>query len=432
MSIQTKIDLPINVYIEDTDAYAVVFYANYIKYWERAAVKAIGAANVETDDGKIFGIHSANGMRYVAAGTLGDACVASVELLGVDENGRLAASASFNRASDNAVLCSASDLRFEFTSGGASVDWPLDPVEGEAPADPCDVEVGPPPTSGSSPYEAGLTLQLDEASPGGTLSLHACMRYFERHRTLFLGGPSGLQSLADAGVNVVVGRINSLRLLPAACSVRVGTPLELRCRAILKARNTQILFEQWLTTPEGVPLARADVTCICTDGKKMCSAPEAAIAEVQKYAESSTVLLSERGAVPAGPTPNRRSWLAAAAAAMARPQIAFADFFGYEDGKAMQQKNAELETSPLIEELKRRTEANKERNAAIVKEASTGAQGGVYDETQGVKMVRYAAEGDALPVTRIMNPEQVKQMEALGFKLNCPSWGGACEVKAPK
>ena len=116
MSIQTKIDLPINVYIEDTDAYAVVFYANYIKYWERAAVKAIGAANVETDDGKIFGIHSANGMRYVAAGTLGDACVASVELLGVDENGRLAASASFNRVSDNAVLCSASDLRFEFTS----------------------------------------------------------------------------------------------------------------------------------------------------------------------------------------------------------------------------------------------------------------------------------------------------------------------------
>ena len=47
-------------------------------------------------------------------------------------------------------------------------------------------------------------------------------------------------------------------------------------------------------------------------------------------------------------------------------------------------------------------------------------------------MVRYAAEGDALPVTRMMNPEQVKQMEALGFKLNCPSWGGACEVKAPK
>ena len=104
MSIQTKVDLPINVYIEDTDAYAVVFYANYIKYWERAAVKAIGAQNVETDDGKIFGIHSANGMRYVAAGTLGDACVASVELLGVDENGRLAASASFNRVSDNAVL----------------------------------------------------------------------------------------------------------------------------------------------------------------------------------------------------------------------------------------------------------------------------------------------------------------------------------------
>ena len=40
-------------------------------------------------------------------------------------------------------------------------------------------------------------------------------------------------------------------------------------------------------------------------------------------------------------------------------------------------------------------------------------------------------EGDALPVTRIMNAQQVEQLEAKGFKLKCPTWGGACEVKAP-
>ena len=138
----------------------------------------------------------------------------------------------------------------------------------------------------------------------------------------------------------------------------------------------------------------------------------------------------------------------------------------------MQKRNAELETSPLIEELKRRTEANKAQNKAIVKEATVGAQGGIYDDTAGMKMVRYAGANDLAPVTRIMNPQQVKELEAQGFKLNvrhtwsrnipawlrfdpmcalahppphlcalvvvdtrspqCPKWGGACEVEQRK
>ena len=42
----TTIRTPLNVFIEDTDAYAVVFYANYLKFWERAAVAAIGPRTV--------------------------------------------------------------------------------------------------------------------------------------------------------------------------------------------------------------------------------------------------------------------------------------------------------------------------------------------------------------------------------------------------
>lgn len=95
----------------------------------------------------------------------------------------------------------------------------------------------------------------------------------------------------------------------------------------------------------------------------------------------------------------------------------------------MQLQNAAPETSPLIEELKRRTAANKAQNEAIVKEASAGAQGGIYDEAQGVKMVRYAGDGDLTKVTRMMGPQQVKELEAQGFVLKCPSWGGACEVE---
>ena len=135
---------------------------------------------------------------------------------------------------------------------------------------------------------------------------------------------------------------------------------------------------------------------------------------------------------------SRRAALASSVLALSPLPSMAGDFFGYTDGVAMQQANKELETSPLIEELKRRTEANKAKNAATVREASFGAQGGVYDEAAGMKMVRYAGAGDALPVTRMLNAQQVKELESRGFELKCPSWGGACDIaekrgrKAPR
>ena len=88
--------------------------------------------------------------------------------------------------------------------------------------------------------------------------------------------------------------------------------------------------------------------------------------------------------------------------------------------------NKELETSPLIEELKRRTAENKAKNAAAVKE-TVAFTGGVTEEE--VKMVRYQGADDSVPVTRMMTKSQIKQLEEAGFKLDCPEWGGACGVK---
>ena len=96
------------------------------------------------------------------------------------------------------------------------------------------------------------------------------------------------------------------------------------------------------------------------------------------------------------------------------------------DGQAMQLQNAELETSPLIEELKRRTEANKEKNAQLVRER-TASMGNVYEEK--MQFVRYQAEGDALPVTRAFSEQQIKQLEAQGYALDCPKTAGmACRL----
>lgn len=121
---------------------------------------------------------------------------------------------------------------------------------------------------------------------------------------------------------------------------------------------------------------------------------------------------------------SRRSALLSGAAAAAMPTAGHAKSIG--DG-CPECVNKELTTSPFIEELLRRTEANKERNEAIVK-ASTAAKNDFIEEE--TKMVRYAGVNDAVPVTRMMTKSQIKELEAKGFVVSCPDWGGACEVKA--
>ena len=104
-------------------------------------------------------------------------------------------------------------------------------------------------------------------------------------------------------------------------------------------------------------------------------------------APTAALLLPTRPGAAALQCTSRRNALASGfacgVAAIASP-IAAAAKLG--DGCPSCQENKELETSPLIEELKRRTEANKEKNAAIVKE-TLSFNGGIVDEE--IKMVRY-------------------------------------------
>ena len=143
----------------------------------------------------------------------------------------------------------------------------------------------------------------------------------------------------------------------------------------------------------------------------MCAAPAAAAALLVPTTSTSR---ARRNALAGG--------FACGIAAVTGPLAASAKLG---DGCPECQKNKELETSPLIEELKRRTEANKERNAAIVKE-NLAFTGNVAEEE--VKLVRYQGATDTIPVTRMMNKQQIQQLEGLGYQVNCPSWGGACDV----
>ena len=76
--------LAIRVYIEDTDAGGIVYYVNYLKYFERARTELIRSLGVDktavTEDGSVFVVTSA-AIDYHAPGRLDDQLEAVAEVV---------------------------------------------------------------------------------------------------------------------------------------------------------------------------------------------------------------------------------------------------------------------------------------------------------------------------------------------------------------
>ena len=105
--------LQVRVYYEDTDHGGVVYYANYLKFMERARSEFLRCAGLELDaieaeHGVMFAVTEAN-IRYHTPARFNDllTVVSSlVELRGV----RIAFRQEIFRQSDNTLLCSG-DIR---------------------------------------------------------------------------------------------------------------------------------------------------------------------------------------------------------------------------------------------------------------------------------------------------------------------------------
>ncbi len=76
--------LPIRVYIEDTDAGGIVYYVNYLKYFERARTELIRSLGVDKtavmEDGSVFVVTSA-AIDYLAPARLDDQLEAVAEVV---------------------------------------------------------------------------------------------------------------------------------------------------------------------------------------------------------------------------------------------------------------------------------------------------------------------------------------------------------------
>lgn len=77
--------LPIRVYVEDTDAGGIVYYANYLKYIERARtelIRTLGYDKPALFDGLQFVVHSVQ-IQYRQPAVLDDEVLATAKLVKV-------------------------------------------------------------------------------------------------------------------------------------------------------------------------------------------------------------------------------------------------------------------------------------------------------------------------------------------------------------
>lgn len=211
---------PIDVYIESTDCQQVVFYSNYFKFLEYGLGERLVAAD---------------GVKYARAAVLGDAL--TVETEPRSDGGGFAQ----RIARGGETLISA-----EVTNGG-------DTVVVAAPA-------APPPAASRLTARHSVRHDDRDGRDGG-VSLDACLRYFERSRSSFLGGPSALGALQDAGVAVVVSSVDALRFAPATGADAATAD----AAADVSLRGSRVIFEQYVTVGGGGAVASATISCAFLD-----------------------------------------------------------------------------------------------------------------------------------------------------------------------
>lgn len=99
---------PVRVYYEDTDSGGVVYYANYLKFMERARTEWLRSLGLEQDEliereSVIFAVRSV-AVDYLRPARFNDALTVSV---GIAEQGRVSLTfeQDVRRSSDDVLLC---------------------------------------------------------------------------------------------------------------------------------------------------------------------------------------------------------------------------------------------------------------------------------------------------------------------------------------
>eukprot|EP00240_Pyramimonas_obovata_P015558 CAMPEP_0118956236 /NCGR_PEP_ID=MMETSP1169-20130426/61367_1 /TAXON_ID=36882 /ORGANISM="Pyramimonas obovata, Strain CCMP722" /LENGTH=279 /DNA_ID=CAMNT_0006904229 /DNA_START=255 /DNA_END=1094 /DNA_ORIENTATION=+ len=274
------------VYIEDTDCYEVVFYANYFAFFEKALQEALGhkpLASLLYSSGLTINTLKIENGKYALAARLGDPVTIKSKLLDI--------SAEKTRWEQSAVLTESGKLLVaaEIEMGFANPDGTLAPLPeslGFAPPAPAQSEAAGEltPHSGACIVDTPVTVFACDIGPTGLLTNNAVLRYFERNRTDFIGGAQGLKEVQEAGVAVVVARFTNAKFDVGNFAL-LGEALVAKSVVVLQRRDTTVVFQQMLYHNDRL-IAQADITCVCISQSNMriCACPESIAAKVRGVA----------------------------------------------------------------------------------------------------------------------------------------------------
>ena len=246
-------DLPAKVYIEHTDAYQVVYHANYFNFLRRGREAALFGHRARDDDDHH---HSADAplapdllppscatvlvvavddVVFARSATLGDDLIVRTRLLGAGER-TLTLRQEVLHAADETLMLAATVVVAPADAAGA----PLGVGVGarDAARDPADDPADDPawlarsngvcvysdshvdsesliPRDASPSATAEVTLFESELSLGTGATDADVLRWFERGRTDAIGGADALAELKENGIVVVVSKMNRGRFAPA-------------------------------------------------------------------------------------------------------------------------------------------------------------------------------------------------------------------------
>jgi len=216
------------VYIEDTDAFQVVFYGNYVKFFERQIQERM--YEISGDEWHLSSVglptilHIEN-FQYKVAARLGEllrltSTVVDIKDNAVTEHMRLEVLGD-PKLPKSPVVCNEATVTWGYQSISTGEIIPLpDMVEkwGAVVKQVGNLDFEAPVTkkrrSSIESYRLEMDfgrLKLEDIDASGFIAPASVMRYFERVRSRMIGGPKTLRRLAEENTSIFVTKISDLR-----------------------------------------------------------------------------------------------------------------------------------------------------------------------------------------------------------------------------
>jgi len=218
------------IFLESTDAFGIVYNANYVTLYQRALEENLILKKSPGQDFVV--VEKIENMKFTRAAELGDIlrvenCFKEVinisdEVDSVGTGIRIVCEQKCTRASDGEIINSATTYATLFNTDGdyksVSPDLFVSACNFDENAASIDTKRQP---KGRRVISEPIRVFSDELQMIGVdvngnarhgIGLFSALRYFERSRTLHYGGPKELQKFTSEGIAVVVAKVDNLVL----------------------------------------------------------------------------------------------------------------------------------------------------------------------------------------------------------------------------